>query len=155
MLQATLTGNVGNDPELKYSANGAAFLRFSVANNYRVRNDQGEWDEAVEWIRVTVFGQRAESLGQYLHKGMRVTALGRLEARPWVDNNDNVRAGLEMTAVEIDFQSTQNGQGGQQSATQPQQARQGQQRPQQRQQGRPGAMNEWQAAHGDVDQVPF
>ncbi len=166
MLTATLTGNLGQDPELKYSQNGSPFLRFQVASNYRARDEHGQWVETVEWIRVTVLGARAESLGQHLRKGQRVCVVGRLEARPWVDSNDNVRAGLELTANEVDFMSSreQNSQGsGQQGQGRPQQPQSGsqvgsaQQRPQQRQQTRQGGgqrMSEWDAAHPDQD-VPF
>lgn len=129
MLTATLTGNLGQDPELKYSQNGSPFLRFQVASNYRARDEHGQWVETVEWIRVTVLGARAESLGQHLRKGQRVCVVGRLEARPWVDSNDNVRAGLELTANEVDFMSSreQNSQGsGQPGQGHPQQAQSGQ-----------------------------
>ena len=104
MLQATLAGNVGNDAEQKYTANGDPILRFNIASNYTERNKDGEYEKRVEWVRVTITGKRAESLGQYIRKGTRVTVVGQLKARPWVGNNDNVlHAGLEMLAGEIDF----------------------------------------------------
>ncbi|MFN8637564.1 MAG: single-stranded DNA-binding protein [Chloroflexota bacterium] len=101
MLKATLIGNLGNDPEMKYSANGAPFLRFNVASNYRTRTPEGEWQDRTEWVRVTFIGQRAESLGQFLHKGSRVYVDGRLEARPWSDQQGQVRAGLEIVATDV------------------------------------------------------
>src|SRR5262249_4670052 len=54
MLKATLIGNLGNDPEMRYSANGAPFLRFNVASNFRTRTPEGEWQDKTEWVRVTV-----------------------------------------------------------------------------------------------------
>jgi single-strand DNA-binding protein len=57
-------------------------------------------------VRVIIFGQRAESLAQYLKKGMRVFVDGRLEARPWTDRENQVRAGLEIVASDIEFTST-------------------------------------------------
>jgi single-strand DNA-binding protein len=57
-------------------------------------------------VSVIIFGQRAESLAQYLKKGMRVFVDGRLEARPWTDRENRVRAGLELVASEIEFTST-------------------------------------------------
>src|SRR5215216_2477221 len=101
MLKATLIGNLGNDPDMRYSASGAPYLRFNVASNYRTRTPEGEWQDKTEWVRVTIFGQRAESLGQYLKKGTRVYVDGRLEARPWTDQQGQVRAGLEVVASEI------------------------------------------------------
>lgn len=108
MLKASLIGNLGNDPEMKYSANGQPFLRFNVASNFRVRTPEGQWEDKTEWVRCTVFGQRAESLSQYLKKGMRVFVDGRLEARPWTDREGGVRAGLELVATDVEFMSSRS-----------------------------------------------
>jgi single-strand DNA-binding protein len=105
MLKAHLIGNLGNDPDLRYSANGSPLLRFNVASNYRTRTPEGEYQDRTEWVRVTVTGNRAESLSQYLRKGSRVYVEGRLEARPWTDNQSQVRAGLEVLANEVQFMS--------------------------------------------------
>jgi single-stranded DNA-binding protein len=83
MFKAVVIGNLGNDPDLRYSASGAPLLRFNLAANYRTKNDQNEWTEKTEWVRCTVFGNRAESLGNLLKKGTKVYVEGRLEARPW------------------------------------------------------------------------
>lgn len=105
MLKVSLIGNLGNDPDLRYSASGNPLLRFNVASNYRTRTPEGEYQDRVEWVRVTVTGNRAESLSQYLRKGSRVYVEGRLEARPWTDNNGQIRAGLEVLADSIEFMS--------------------------------------------------
>jgi len=105
MLKASVIGNLGNDPELRYSPSGAPSLRVNVASNFRARTPEGEWEDRTEWVRVIVFGQRAESLAQYLKKGMRVFVDGRLEARPWTDRENRVRAGLEIVASDIEFMS--------------------------------------------------
>jgi single-strand DNA-binding protein len=106
MLKATLIGNLGGDPDMRYSASGSPFLRFNVASNYRARSPEGEWQDRTEWVRVTVFGQRAETLSQYLKKGMRVYVEGRLEARPWTDQQGQIRPGLEVTALDVEFMSS-------------------------------------------------
>lgn len=106
MLKATIIGNLGSDPEMRYSAGGSPFLRFNVAANQRARTESGEWTDKTEWVRVTVFGQRADTLSQYLKKGTRVYVEGRLEARPWTDNAGNVRAGLELMANDVEFMSS-------------------------------------------------
>ena len=106
MLKLSVIGNLGSDPELQYSANGAAFLRVNVAGNYRTRGQDGAWADQTEWVRVTVFGARAESLSQHLRKGMRVYVEGRLEARPWTDRAGNVKAGLELTADTVEFMTS-------------------------------------------------
>ena len=106
MLKATLIGNLGNDPDMRYSANGAPLLRFNVASNYRTRTPEGEYQDRTEWVRVTVTGTRAESLSQYLKKGSRVYVEGRLEARPWTDQQGQIRSGLEVLANEVQFMSS-------------------------------------------------
>jgi single-strand DNA-binding protein len=109
MLKATLIGNLGSDPELRYSASGSPFLRFNVAANSRTRTPVGEWVDRVEWIRCTVIGQRAETLSRYLRKGSRVYVEGRLEARPRTDQQGQLRAGLEVLANEVQFMSARSG----------------------------------------------
>ena len=103
MLKATIIGNLGGDPEIRHSADGKPFLRMNVAANYRTRGPDGEWQDRTEWVRVTVIGQRAESLGQYLRKGSKIYAEGRLEARPWTDQQGQLRAGLEVVATAVEF----------------------------------------------------
>lgn len=105
MLKASVVGNVGNDPELKYTSGGTALLRFNVASNYRSKNQAGEWEDRTEWLRVAVFGQRAERLGDHLRKGMKVFVDGRLEARPWTTQAGELRAGLELAANDVEFMS--------------------------------------------------
>ena len=105
MLSLSLIGNLGNDSEMKYGQNGSGRLQFNVAVNQRTRVD-GEWTEKTEWVRCTVFGARAETLSNYLKKGTRVYVSGRLEARPWTDQQGNVRAGLEVIADTVEFMSS-------------------------------------------------
>lgn len=105
MLNAAIIGNLGNDPELKHGANGSPLLRFNVAANQRVRVD-GEWADRTEWVRCVVFGNRAESLSNLLTKGTKVYVSGRLEARPWTAQDGSIRAGLEITASDVEFAGT-------------------------------------------------
>jgi single-strand DNA-binding protein len=76
VLKATIIGNLGNDPDLRYSANGSPLLRFNVAANYRTRTPEGEYQDRAGWVRVTVPGTRAEGLSPYLKKGSRVLCRG-------------------------------------------------------------------------------
>ena len=112
MLKAALISNLGNDPDLRYSANGNPLLRFNVASNYRTRTPEGEYQDKTEWARVTVTGNRAESLSQYLKKGSRVYVEGRLEAHPWTDQQGQIRPGLEVLANEVQFMSSRQGEDG-------------------------------------------
>lgn len=147
MLNATLAGNIGGDPEMRYSsgnntAQPTAILRLNVASNYRERNQQGEYEDRVEWVRVTVMGPRAEKLSEMLHKGMKILAIGQLKARPWTDQQGNLRSGLEILANEIEFLSPRGENGGQdRQSGQPARPRQQAQQP---------------AANGaGADQLPF
>jgi single-strand DNA-binding protein len=105
MFKGSVIGNLGSDPEMKYAASGTPMLQMNVAANFRAKNTDGEWEERTEWIRCTVFGNRAESLSNLLKKGTRVYIDGRLEARPWTDRNGNVRAGLEISANDVELMS--------------------------------------------------
>lgn len=117
MLKGSVIGNIGADPDMRYAASGSPVLRFNVASNGRVRDQSGEWVDETTWIRCTVFGKRAESLVEHLRKGMRVFVDGRLEARPWTDQQGNVRAGLELIANDVEFFSPRESNGRQQGAS--------------------------------------
>jgi single-strand DNA-binding protein len=125
MQKVLVIGNIGGDPEQRYSQSGTALLRFSVASNDRRRGqNEGEWVDETTWFRVTVAGNRAESLSQILHKGMKVYVEGRLSMRPWIkEGTGEPQAGAEIFAQEVQFMSTreqdqqqqgrsQNGNGG-------------------------------------------
>jgi single-strand DNA-binding protein len=102
MLTANVIGNLGSDAEMRYSTNGSPLLRCNVAVNLRVK-EEGEWTEKTEWVRVTVFGARAESLSRFLVKGTKVYVSGRLEARPWTTKDGDLRAGLEIVAGDVEL----------------------------------------------------
>jgi len=71
MLKATIIGNLGNDPEMRYSANGAAFLRFNVASNYRARSPEGEWTTLATVVRRTALPAADENFRMW-RLGLRV-----------------------------------------------------------------------------------
>jgi single-strand DNA-binding protein len=149
VLKAQIIGNLGSDPEMRYASSGQPLLRMNVASNYRVRGDDGEWMDKTEWVRVTVFGQRAETLAQYLKKGQRVYVDGRLEARPWTDREGGIRAGLEVTANDVEFLTPREDAGT--TAVRPQPAVAGVQR------GMPAAsaMYEDPADDDELENLPF
>ena|SRR5436190_7602173 len=103
MLKAAVIGNLGGDPELRYSPSGQPMLRMNVASHYRARTPEGEWQDRTEWVRVVIFGQRVEALATMLKKGMRIYVDGRLEAHPWTDRAGGMRAGLELIAGDVEF----------------------------------------------------
>ena len=108
MLKCQIIGNLGSDPELRQSQTGTAVLRFNLAANYRAKDEAGAWTDRTEWVRCTVFGNRAESLASLLKKGTRVYADGRLEARPWTAQDGSIRAGLELIANDVEFASARD-----------------------------------------------
>lgn len=111
MLKGVLVGTVGTEPETKYSASGSAYMSFNVASNSKIKSQTDGWVDHTEWIKVLVFGRRAEALGQFMEKGMKVYVDGQLTAKPWTDKQGNIKSGLEINATEVEVMSPRNGQG--------------------------------------------
>ena len=86
MIQITIVGNIGQEPELKQLQSGAV-LNLSVAVNDRVKKD-GQWVDETHWFRVTMFGARAEGLTKILQKGSKVAVAGKLQPRTYKSNKD-------------------------------------------------------------------
>lgn len=92
-----LVGNLGNDPEIKYTASGSAIANLTVATSEEWKDKTtGEKKEITEWHRVVLFGKLAEVAGEYLRKGSQVYIEGQLRTRKWTDN-----AGVEKYTTEI------------------------------------------------------
>ena len=99
----TLIGNVGSDPEMRYTPNGKAVTSFRMATNYRYSSPDGERREETEWFRVSVWGKQAESCNQFLSKGRRVYVEGRLRSRNWEGQDGQMRTSLEVSANRVIF----------------------------------------------------
>jgi len=82
-----LIGNLGADPEIKYTPNGTAVVNLRVATSENRKNKDGEWEERTEWHRVVFYGRQAEASKDYLKKGSKVFIEGRLETRSWEDQS--------------------------------------------------------------------
>jgi single-strand DNA-binding protein len=95
-----LIGNLGVDPELKYTQGGQAVLRIRLATTERFAQ-QGERKERTEWHTVIVWGNRAEALSKYLHKGKTIYVEGRLQTRQWEDKDGGKRSATEVVANQI------------------------------------------------------
>ena len=101
----TITGNVVQDPELKYTGNGAAILSFTVACNYSWKTQDGEWDKKVSYFDVTVWKQLAEDAANVLAKGAGVVVTGRLEQQTWEDKESGQkRSKVQIVADDIAVQ---------------------------------------------------
>jgi single-strand DNA-binding protein len=98
-----LIGNVGSDPEMRYTPNGKAVTSFRMATNYRYNGPDGERREETEWFRVSVWGKQAESCNQFLSKGRRVYVEGRLHSRNWEGQDGQMRTSLEVSANRVIF----------------------------------------------------
>ena len=93
-----LVGNVGRDPEIRYTQSGTAVTNFSLATTDRFKNRSGDNEERTEWHRVVAWARLAEICGEYLHKGRQVYIEGRLQTREWEDREGNKRTTTEVVA---------------------------------------------------------
>lgn len=93
-----LIGNLGKEPEVRYTTSGQAVASFSLATSEKFKNKNGETEERTEWHRVTLWGRLAEISGEYLAKGKTVYIEGRLQTRKWTDKDGNDRYTTEIVA---------------------------------------------------------
>ena len=99
-----LIGNLGADPEMRYTPSGAAVANFNVACNRSWTNrETGERQEQTEWVRVVTFNRLAENCSQYLSKGRPVYVEGRLQTRQWEDQQGQTRYMTEVVALDVQF----------------------------------------------------
>jgi single-strand DNA-binding protein len=94
-----IIGNLGRDPELRYTPSGRPVASFTVAVNQSTKNQQsGEWIESTDWFRVSIWGERGERAAENLRKGSRVFVDGRFRAREYEANDGQKRMSLDITA---------------------------------------------------------
>src|SRR5260370_12563420 len=97
-----IIGNPGRDPELRYTPSGRPVTTFSVAVNQSTKNQQtGEWVEATDWFRVSVWGDRAERAAEPLRKGNKVFVEGRFKTREFEGRDGKARTSREITADSV------------------------------------------------------
>lgn len=95
-----LIGNLGRDPEVRYTTNGTAVANFPLATSDRwVDQASGERKERTEWHRIVVWGKQAEIAGEYLRKGRQVFVEGSLQTREWTDREGQKRYTTEVKAL--------------------------------------------------------
>ncbi len=106
-------GNLGRDPEMRYTPSGQAVTNFSVATNRRYTDSNGQQVDETTWFRVSVWGNQAEAVNQYLQQGSRVLVDGRLRPDPetggpriWTRSDGTPGASFEVTARRVVFLST-------------------------------------------------
>ena len=103
LSKVILVGNLGSDPEMRYTPNGKAVTSFRMATNHRYTTSAGETREETNWFRVSVWGTPAEQCNQFLSKGRQVYVEGRLHARNWEGQDGQTRTSLEVTADRVLF----------------------------------------------------
>jgi single-strand DNA-binding protein len=96
-----LVGNLGRDPELRYTPGGTPVANFTLATNERWTDPTGEKKERTEWHRIVVWGKQAEIAGEYLRKGRQVYVEGSIQTREWTDRDGNKRTTTEIRAQRI------------------------------------------------------
>lgn len=113
-----IVGNVGKEPEMRYTPNAQPVTSFSVASHRSYTNQQGEKVDETIWFRVSAFGKLAETCNQFLHKGSKVVVEGYLSPdkngspRIWTRQDGTTGASYDVTAVTVRFFSTRGEAGG-------------------------------------------
>lgn len=110
--RAILVGNLGMDPELKFTQGGQAVLRIRLATTESYANKSGERQERTEWHTVIVWGKRAEALNKILSKGRTIWVEGRIQTRSWEDKEGGKRYATEINANNIGLVGGGRGGGG-------------------------------------------
>lgn len=111
-----LSGNLGRDPELRYTPNGTPMTSFSVATNEQWADREGQQQQRTTWWRVKVWGKQAESVSEYLRKGSQVFIEGRMDPDPetggpnlWKGKDGRSRASFEIVAQSVKFAGRRGG----------------------------------------------
>lgn len=105
-----LVGNLGRDPEVRYSAKGSAIANITIATSEQWTDKQtGQKQEKTEWHRVVLFNRLGEIAGEYLKKGSQVYIEGKLQTRKWQDNNGQDRYTTEIVANEMQMLGSRGG----------------------------------------------
>lgn len=98
-----IVGNLGRDPELRYTPQGIAVCNISLATNEKKRDKSGEMQDVTTWFRVTLWRNQAENAAKFLTKGSPVYIEGRLGVEEWTDRDGNNRFTLEVQATDMHF----------------------------------------------------
>jgi single-strand DNA-binding protein len=105
MNKLIVIGNVGRDPEMRYTPSGQPITTFSVASNHRYKTTSGEQREETEWFNCQAFGKLAETCNQHVAKGQQVYVEGRLTSRTYQTRDGQTRHSNDITVREIQFLS--------------------------------------------------
>ena len=107
--KAILIGNLGKDPDVRYSPDGSAITNITLATTENWKDKSGEKQEKTEWHRVAFFGKLAEIAGEYLKKGSQVYVEGRIQTRKWQDKDGQDRYTTEIVADRMQMLGSRSG----------------------------------------------
>lgn len=107
-----VVGNLGRDPELRYTPQGTPVCSFTLATNEKRKDKSGEMQDQTTWFKITLWGRQAETASQYLAKGRPVYIEGRLRVEEWTDRDGKPRHTLEVNATDMQFIGGGGGGGG-------------------------------------------
>lgn len=110
--KAILIGNLGADPEIRYTQSGTQVATFRMATTEKRKGQDGQYVDNTEWHRIVAWGKLAEICGQYLNKGSRVYIEGKIQTRKWQDQSGNDRYTTEIVAREMKMLSPKNADSG-------------------------------------------
>lgn len=99
--KAMIIGNLGGDPEMRYTPSGKPLTKFQLASNRNWISAEGERKTETEWFTIIAWGKLAEICNQYLTKGQQVYIEGRIHTRKWKDEGGNSHSSVEITAQEM------------------------------------------------------
>lgn len=100
-----LIGNVGSEPEMRFTPSGKSVANFNLATNRKYTNGEGEQQEETTWFSITVWGKQAEVVNQYVSKGMQVYVEGGIKLHEWDGQDGTKHARLDVTANNVIFLS--------------------------------------------------
>ncbi len=124
MNKAILIGNLGRDPEVRYTSNGTAVSNMSIATTERYKDKSGERQEKVEWHQLVAWNRTAEIAGEYLRKESKIAVEGKLQTREWEDKDGNKRTITEVVVSHLEMLGEKQGQSSTRAAAKPKQPRQ-------------------------------
>src|SRR5207253_4960227 len=107
-----VVGNLGRDPELRYTPQGVAVCSFTMATNEKRKDKSGELQDITTWFKITLWRQQAENAAKYLSKGSSVYIEGRLRIEEWTDRDNNNRYTLDVQATDMQFIGSRGDGGG-------------------------------------------
>ncbi len=99
----TIVGNLGRDPELRYTPQGDAVCNISVATSEKKRDKSGDFQDVTTWFRITLWRKQAENAAKYLTKGSPIYIEGRLKVEEWTDKDGKNRHTLDVQATDMQF----------------------------------------------------